>query len=218
MVQIQAEGDGRRVNERRREILLEASKCFREKGFHATGMRDVAARIGMTVGSLYYYFRNKEAILAYCQEETLGRLEALVAKVESASPRADGRLFLLIAGHVACLNEGAPGSLAHLEVPEGESSAALRERRAAYEHSLRRLIDDGVREGVFRPVDSRVAAMAILGAVNWTVRWFRSEGARSARDIGAEFAEHQVRGLLTEGAELQRPSLEEIPDYGESRG
>ncbi|HEX6901001.1 MAG TPA: hypothetical protein VF789_14855 [Thermoanaerobaculia bacterium] len=41
-----------------------------------------------------------------------------------------------------------------------------------------------------------VPALALLGAVNWTVKWFRPDGGKSAREIGRECAELLVRGLL----------------------
>ena len=77
--------------------------------------------------------------------------------------------------------------------------------RDEYERCFRKLIEDGVGEGLFRPLDSKVAALALLGAVNWTVRWFRPGGGRSALDIGCEQAEILVRGLLAPGQEVQAP-------------
>jgi hypothetical protein len=79
---------------------------------------------------------------------------------------------------------------------------------------LRRVIAEGIAAGVFRPVDAKTAALAILGAVNWTVKWFRPEGAKSARAIGEEFAEQMVRGLLAEGVKLEVPALE-LPEFAE---
>ena len=42
--------------------------------------------------------------------------------------------------------------------------------------------------------------MAILGAVNWTVKWFRPEGGKTAAQIGREFADLLVGGLTAEGS------------------
>jgi len=214
MVQIQAEASTTKVLARRRLILKEASKCFREKGFHATGMRDIAAGLGMTVGNLYYYFHNKEAVLIFCQEETLRRLEELVAGVKGSVLRADAKLFQLILGHVLVLNEGTPGSLAHLEVPEGPEGSPLRMRRHNYEQALSKIIDAGIQDGTFRELDSRVAVLSVLGSVNWTVRWFRKDGPHTAHDIGVAFAEQIVRGLLADGIFLQHPATQVSPKNG----
>lgn len=201
MVQIAAESGSAKGLERRLAILGAASKAFRDKGFHATGMRDIAAALGMTVGNLYYYFPSKEELLAFCQLQTLEALEANLARVGASGDDAPRRLACLVEDHVVCLNEGGHGSLAHLEVPAlgGVAHRELIAKRDAYERGLRRIIEDGIAAGDFRRIDAGVAARAVLGAVNWTVRWFREDGRRDARAIGAEIAAQQVRGLLADG-------------------
>jgi AcrR family transcriptional regulator len=194
-----------RAVDKKREILQAASRVFRRRGLHAAGMRDIAAESGMTAGNLYYYFRSKHDLLAFCQEDALAGLLALAEQARDAGRRADTRLHRLVVGHVELLNEARPGSLAHLEVEalEGTWRRTIQRRRDRYEAALRAVLDEGVRCGVFRSADTAVAARAILGAVNWTVKWFRPGGAKSARDIGREIADLLVRGLLAPGVELE---------------
>jgi len=185
----------------RRRILEAASRVFRRQGLHDTGMREIAAELGMHVGNLYYYFRDKSELLAFCQEETLDRLLALAARAEAADLSADAKLRLLLAGHVVELNEEVPGSLAHLEIEAIDAARrpAILARRDAYEETWRRLIDEGVAAGVLRDVDAGTTARALLGAVNWTVKWFRADGDRTAREIGDAFADLLVGGLVARG-------------------
>lgn len=187
-----------KVLERKREILDAAARVFRRQGLHASGMRDIAAELDMAVGNLYYYFKDKEEILAFVQEDALTGLLALAEKVRGQRLTADAKLSLLIEGHVVRLNEETPGSLAHLEIEAlGELwRRRIQARRDEYERAFREIIEEGIVGGVFRPVDPKVSTLAILGSVNWTVKWFRPEGAKSAREIGRECAEILVRGLL----------------------
>lgn len=180
-------------------------------------MRDVAAGLGMTVGSLYYYFENKDALLRFCQLDALRRLRLVVAWSSQQDLRADQRLFLMIAGHVVCLNEGGWGSLAHLEIPERNSreNRELLDRRRAYEQALETVVCEGQAAGVFREADARLGVMALLGACNWTVSWFNPAGSRSAASIGEAFAEQLVRGLLAPGIQFERPDIV-WPDFNES--
>ncbi|MCP4201047.1 MAG: TetR/AcrR family transcriptional regulator [bacterium] len=200
MVQIAAESSPTtlRAADRKREILAAASTVFRSKGLHATGMRDIASELGMHVGNLYYYFKNKEELLAFCQEDALAGLRTLVKKTRTLDVGADQRLRHLIVGHVELLNETTPGSLAHLEVEalSEEWHGRIVELRDDYEHAIRQIIDEGVASGVFRDVDSDSATLAILGALNWTVKWFRRDGKKSAAEIGSEFADLLVGGLM----------------------
>lgn len=193
--------------EKKREILDAASRIFRRKGLQAAGMRDIAAELGMAVGNLYYYFKDKEELLAFVQEETLAGLLELAAQARQRDLRPDARLFLLIVGHVVRLNEESPGSLAHLEVEAlgPRWRRTVQARRDAYERAFREVLEEGIAAGVFRPADPKVSALAILGAVNWTVKWFRPGGAKTAREIGRECAELLVRGLLANGVEMERP-------------
>lgn len=210
MVQLRAIREDR-ASEKKREILEAASRVFRRNGLHASGMRDIAAELDMAVGNLYYYFRDKEDLLAFIQQTTLTGLRDLAAQVETLDLRADGKLWLLIVGHVTLLNEETPGSLAHLEVEAlGENNRRMiQEGRDAYERTFRRLIDEGISQSVFRPLDPKVATLAILGAVNWTVKWFRPDGGKTAREIGRELADLLVRGLL--GNDFEAPSLDLLP-------
>jgi TetR/AcrR family transcriptional regulator, cholesterol catabolism regulator len=187
-----------KVLEKKRDILDAASRVFRRRGLQATGMRDIAAELGMAVGNLYYYFKDKEELLAFVQEDALAGLLEMAARVRETGLRADTRLFRMIEEHVVRLNEGTPGSLAHLEVEAlGETwRREVQERRDEYERAFRDTIQEGIAAGAFRPVDPKVSALAILGAVNWTVKWFRPDGRKSAREIGRDHAELLVRGLL----------------------
>jgi len=208
MVQI---AESPRTAERKREILRAASDVFRRRGLHDTGMRDIAGELGMAVGNLYYYFENKEALLAFCQEDALRGLLALAAEVRARPARADEKLHRLLIGHVVLLNEEIPGSLAHIEVEalSGRLRRAVMDKRRAYERVLQELLREGIEQGIFRPVDAKVASFALLGAVNWTVKWFRPDGGKSARQIANECAELLVRGLLRPGVEPRRPPEEE---------
>jgi len=205
-----------KVLEKKREILDAASRVFRRRGLQATGMRDIAAELGMAVGNLYYYFKDKEELLAFVQEDALAGLLEIAARVRETGLRADARLFRMIEEHVVRLNEGTPGSLAHLEVEAlGETlRREVQERRDEYERAFRDTIKEGTVAGVFRPVDPKVSALAILGAVNWTVKWFRPDGRKSAREIGREQAELLVRGVLAAGVELEKPTGLDHEPYG----
>ena len=186
-----------RAIERKRQILEGAARVFRRDGLHAAGMREIAAELGMHVGNLYYYFENKQALLAFCQEDALAGLLELADRVVAEGRPTDRQLEELIVGHIELLNEKTPGSLAHLEIealdPEGRRR--IQPQRDRYERVYRNLIRAGIESGTLREIDPHVATMAILGALNWTVKWFRPEGRQGAEEIGRQFALLLVDGL-----------------------
>ena len=186
-----------RAVERKREILEGAARVFRRSGLHAAGMREIARELGMHAGNLYYYFENKQALLAFCQEDALAGLLDLAETVVAGPGKAGEKIERLIVGHIELLNEKTPGSLAHLDVEALEPGwrDRIQPQRDRYERFYRQLIREGIADGSLREADPHVATMAILGALNWTVKWFRPEGQQSAAEIGSQFASVLVDGL-----------------------
>src|SRR6516225_5714642 len=80
----------RRKEARPGEILDAALACFAEHGFAATRLEDVAHRAGVTKGTLYLYFPNKEelfkAVVAQALVPNLNVARRCSAKPTSASP------------------------------------------------------------------------------------------------------------------------------------
>ena len=200
-----------RVLAKKREILRAAGEVFRRQGLHATGMRDIAAAAGMAVGNLYYYFADKQALLAFCQEDALAGLLDLASRVRALALPADQRLWLLVVGHMLRLHETTPGAIAHLDVDAlgDEARAPVLAQRDEYEEVFREVVRQGAAEGLFREVDAKLAALTMLGALNWTAQWYRPGGGRSARQLGEEMADLLVRGLLADGKRLRRPPVPE---------
>lgn len=69
------------ANSLREQILLAAGECFHERGFKATTMHEIAKRSGMSVGNLYNYFDNKEAIVDEIAKREIDRLAREVDEV-----------------------------------------------------------------------------------------------------------------------------------------
>ena len=196
----------RRAEARRLEILRAAGRVFRRRGFAESGMREIAAEAEVSPGNLYHYFEGKHEILYFCQDRTLDQmLEALDAARRSGRPH-DERLRSVILAHVQCLLDDVEGSAAHLEVeslpdPLREAIIAKRDR---YERGLRRLVSGGVREGRFVPCDPKLVTRAMLGAINWTARWFRPDGPQPASGVATDVAEYLIRGLVVAQAAAAR--------------
>jgi TetR/AcrR family transcriptional regulator len=120
-----------------------------------------------------------------------------MATAGKSAESASERLTLIIKEHVRVMIETLEGSPLAFEMTalSPERQAEIIEARDRYEHGLRKIIDKGVKDGEFRPVDSKLAVFAILGAINWIARWYRSDGAVQAPELGEQFADYLVGGL-----------------------
>jgi TetR/AcrR family transcriptional regulator len=182
---------------RRAEILHSALRAFRARGYHATTLEDIANQLGIRSAALYHYFPDKESILYACHREGLVEVERILAEARERYATAPERLAHAIREHVRVMADTLEGSALALDV------SALTPRRRAeviaerdrYERGLRDIVAEGVRSGEFRPLDPKLAAFALLGAINWVARWYRPDGPVRAPELGAQFADHLVNGL-----------------------
>lgn len=188
----------RRYLARRLEILRAAGREFRARGFVETGMRDIAEAAALSPANLYNYFQGKHEILFFCQDSSLDRMLSALEKARRARTSAAARLRLVIVSHLRCLLDEVEGSAAHLltNALPARQQRYLLVKRDRYELGVRNLIASGMRSGKFVPGDAALAARAILGALNWSVQWFRPDGQLTAEEIAEKLADYLVRGLL----------------------
>jgi AcrR family transcriptional regulator len=197
----------RRYLARRLEILRAAGREFRARGFAETGMRDIAEAAALSPANLYNYFRGKHEILFFCQDNSLDRMIAALEKARHMKTSAVARLRLVIVSHLRCLLDEVEGSAAHLltsALPPREQRYLVA-KRDRYEEGVRSLIAAGVRSGEFACGDPALAARAMLGALNWSVQWFRPDGPQTAAEIAEGLADYLVQGLLARQESSARP-------------
>jgi TetR/AcrR family transcriptional regulator len=199
----------RRYLARRLEILRAAGKEFRQRGFAETGMRDIAAAADLSPANLYNYFHGKHEILFFCQDVSLDRMIAALDEARRLRATAAAKLRIVVQAHLRCVLDEVEGSAAHLltNALPPRLQRALVVKRDRYEGGVRHLIATGTRSGEFVACDPALAARAILGSLNWSVRWFNPDGPLTAAEIAEGFADYLIRGLLAKPAALQRAAL-----------
>lgn len=189
----------KRRDRQRDAILRSAARLFRERGFADTGMRDIAEAADLSAANLYHYFDGKNDLLFYCQERALDRMLSAVVAARKRGPSAVERLTYVFAAHLQTLLDGVEGATAHLQIESFSPAlrAAIVKKRDRYELALRRLIAGGVRSGELVNLDPAIVARAMLGAMNWTVTWFRPDGPHTAAAVGEVISRFLVRGIAS---------------------
>ena len=187
-----------RTGGREDEIVAAAGRIFREKGYHATSVRDIGDAVGLLKGSLYHYIRSKDELLARLfdglLEDTVRELEAIEARDESP----EVKLGAMVRAYALAVmeNHDAVG----LYLREWRSLpptrlAKLGARRRRMRGLVTQVIADGARGRRFAVRDAKIAALAILGSCNWLYEWYRPRGRLRPEAIADELAERGVRSV-----------------------
>jgi len=187
----------RKSEARRLDILRAAARVFRRRGVAAAGMREIAEEADLSPGNLYYYFRGKDELLYFCQDRTLQQMHGALENARATAAPVAGQLRSVLSAHLHCMLDEMEGATAHLEVEALPENLRLQivQKRDAYERAIRSLVAKGVKRGEFAPCDAALVTRAMLGAVNWTARWYRPEGAQSVAEIAESLSSYLVRGL-----------------------
>jgi len=165
---------------RRHEIFHKVVNVFLKKGFQETSMRELAETAGLGKSTLYDYFKTKDDILLYYFEDQLNDLIESAQKIATQKKSADNRLRLIIQMHLDFLqaNKSLFMKLS-LETQRLrlDSQKQIQEKRHTYQDLIRDLIDEGIREGAFRKVDSLLAARILITSMAPVVYTARPTGS-----------------------------------------
>jgi AcrR family transcriptional regulator len=194
----------RRKEARPAEILGAALACFAERGFAATRLDDVALRAGITKGTLYLYFDNKDELFkAVVRQELLPNIERLEIVVTQSSEPAAALLELLIRSWAAIIATPI-SAIPKIMVAEAgnfpELARFYADEIVARGMSLfRRVIEAGVERGEFRPVDVENAVRCIVAPLIMAMLWRYSFGRHEPSDFAPDPLCHTHLQLLLGG-------------------
>jgi len=181
------------------EIIDAAAAVFAEKGYHGSSTKDIADRLGIRQGSLYYYFESKESALEeVCQKGVEGfvqRLEAILAR--DISP--EEMLRAAVHNHLAPL-EDRPNYVRVFQRQRHELPPARRRKISAaaghYEKLLQTMFERGVAAEAFRPdLDCRLATLGLLGMCNAVSDWRDNEPGVTIGEIAENFVSVLISGV-----------------------
>lgn len=189
---------------RRSEVLAAGAEVFRRKGYLAASMSEIAQHFGAPTATLYYYVESKQEIFHALVVQAVEDNVALAEQAAEMSGSVVERLSSVIRGLARSYDEHYP--YLHLYVQEDmrrlSTSASpndqeLSELGARFDQAFGRLIRTGVESGELRGnLDPDMARFAILGALNWTHRWFVPGGRLDGAQIGEAFRDLLLPGLL----------------------
>lgn len=183
----------------REDILEAAAQVFRQKGFHGASMSDIAQAVHLQKASLYHHVSSKQEILLELLDQALKLLSERISAIVSQDISADQKLRRMISEYLQILDENldlAAVLLFEHRALERRQHARHVPNRDKFELLWRSVLAQGVDEGIFNCQDIPLAVRAILGLLNWTITWYRSDGEKSIQQIAEEYSDLLLNGLL----------------------
>nr|GLK40437.1 hypothetical protein GCM10017611_73120 [Rhodococcus wratislaviensis] len=186
----------------RAEVRRVAAEVFATRGSDATGLQDVADRMGISRSALYRYFPSRDALVSEIVAEHAERAAKIMAEtIPDSSPEV--RLHDLVRSLASFAIEH-PQTTRMVDtiwpvLPEA-AQAIVRDFNRSFFASLRSVIVVGIENGIFRDVDPGVAAQTMASVTRSLAIWFDADGRLSAEQVAEQIASIAVAGLLAPSA------------------
>jgi AcrR family transcriptional regulator len=184
-------------------VVEEAARLFLERGYHAASMRELARRLGVSLGTLYHYVPSKVDLLVEIHDSFIEGLLARLEGVAASSLPPQEKLRQFLRAQMEAIEGSQTRVAAFLRERRAlppEAAARLQPKRDRVDQILEGILREGVEAGAFRQVPLKSARLAILGMANWAVEWFRPGGPQGARELADDFADLVLGGLLVQDA------------------
>lgn len=188
--------------EKRTQVLTAAVHLFKQKGFEATTLSDIAEAMGMDRASLYYYFPSKDEILQEAVAGVTSRNLEMMRGLRGADLTPAERIEKLIHNALVSFHDNYPQVFVYIQEDmtriagrEDPWAKTMLKQTHEFEEALLGLLQDGATEGAFRPdLNPTLVAHALWGMINWTHRWYRP-GHFEPAEIAREFSAVFLRGI-----------------------
>ena len=176
-------------------ILQRAATMFRERGFAASSMRDLAETVGIEAASLYNHIRSKNEILESICFEVANLFNEKLQEIESNRQSTINKIESILRFHVEQMIDNYEKVIVcdrewrHLDEPFRSN---FQTQRRNYRKRFAAIIEEGIAKGEIRRIDAPTAVLVMLHAVNGIESWHRSKAKISADEL----SNHMIRILI----------------------
>lgn len=183
---------------RKEQIIQVAESLFKERGFMATTMRDLAKVLKIEAASLYSHIQSKDEILETICFRLGQEFNSAMDKIKSSHENAEDKLRRAILNHIIILTGDLNGSAVFLKEWRHLKREKLNEfniERKKYENGFKEIVKQGERENIFSIVDITLTVQTILSTISWLVEWYKPGGKMSPGEIANYLADFIISGL-----------------------
>ncbi|HMK85440.1 MAG TPA: TetR/AcrR family transcriptional regulator [Steroidobacteraceae bacterium] len=192
----------RRITQRNRDlkreaVLRTAARAFNARGYHNTSIDEIAAALNVTKPTIYYYVANKEQLLLECILTGLERVVEPFRRPRDRQLCAREQLNRTIRHYAQAIASEYGWCMVRAEDLglSPESLAPIKALKSEIDQGMRRLLDEGIRDGSIETNDPKMTAFALAGALNWIAHWYRENQSMTPAEIAEAFVRFFNQGL-----------------------
>ena len=184
-------------NTRKDVIIAKAARLFREKGYSATSMRDLAEHVGVEAASLYNHIKSKAEILQEICFKTANQFMNNITELELSDQKSIAKMESILRFHINQMVDHyeevyvMDREWKHLTDPYLSN---MQSQRRSYRQRIAAIIEEGIRKGEIKNIDAPTAVLIMLHAVSGIESWHRS-----VKRISGEMLENNMVLILVEG-------------------
>jgi len=187
----------KKTSPRKEVILSKAALLFREKGYNATSMRDLAEEVGVEAASLYNHINSKSEILQEICFKVANRFMSHIDEVSQRAEPAIKKLEAILRFHIRNMIEVyeevyvSDREWKHLAEPYLFN---FQNQRRVYRQRIASIIEEGIQKGEIKSIDAPTAVLIMLHAVSGIESWHRSK-----KKISGDMLEENMIIIMIEG-------------------
>ena len=167
------------IERRRHEIFLSSVALILKQGFAGTSMQEIAEAAGVGKSTLYDYFPTKDHVLLFVFEEELDKFQEQAEGLAAQKIPVQEKLIKILEAHLEYLlnnkNFFTEISMQIMQLGQAGQQRIMK-KRYAYQDLLRGIVEQGVREGVFRPINTRLVTRVMSETMEVLVYTTRPTG------------------------------------------
>lgn len=188
------------VKSRRQQIVEEAGHLFRQKGYNATSMKDIAEQVDMEAASLYNHIKSKHEILSELLLYIAHRFQQGMKNINESSYSPFEKIKTLIALHIRLTTENmhAIGLLTqdwkHLKEPHFTEFITIRK---LYFDDFLGIVKASMEQGEIKKANPEITLNSILSSLRWLYDWYTED-----KNISPIELEIQITDLLVNGIKI----------------
>jgi AcrR family transcriptional regulator len=184
---------------RKEQVIRSAAELFKEKGYAASSMRDLAQKLGIEAASLYSHIKSKEEILQTLCFDLAAEFRTSLNAVEKQDVPASKKLTLGIIGHVNVMAKDLTSAAVFMNEHRHLSQPFLRDfllLRINYINRFKKIIEEGVQNSEFKKdIDTKLSVMTLFSSLNWMPMCYSPDGSIEPTQLGQQLADMLVNGL-----------------------